>query len=95
MNAENRIVRVGIGYSLDEYNQFKSDLMEIGLDMLLDQYYTRRERYNEYKSHSKHIHWTEENEERAMNLIKAVRNEICNRLENPVCVIDDGNVVPL
>ena len=47
MNAENRIIRVGIGYSLDEYNQFKSDLMEISLDMLLDQYYTRREKYNE------------------------------------------------
>lgn len=80
MNAENRIIRVGIGYSLDEYNQFKSDLMEIGLDMLLDQYYTRRERYNEYKSHGKYIHWTEDNEEQARLLVEAVEDEIRRRL---------------
>jgi hypothetical protein len=79
-----RIFKTGSNYTLDEFNQFVADLKELDLDDLLDEYYIRRTTYQSYFRRDCCVHWSEEREQRAMNLMKAVRDEICDRIENPV-----------
>lgn len=94
-NYKERIFKTGTDCTPDEFNQFVADLKELDLDDLLDEYYDRRTTYQVYVRRDDCVHWSEEREQRAMDLMKAVRNEICDRIENPVCVVDAGNVVLL
>lgn len=81
------IFKTGTDYTLDEFNQFVADLKELDLDDLLDEYYDRRTTYQIYAHRDDGVHWTKENEERAMELMKAVKNEFQRRIGDP----DDGD----
>lgn len=86
-NYKERIFKTGTDYTLDEFNQFVADLKELDLDELLDEYYDRRTAYQIYVHRDDGVHWSEEREQRAMELMKAVKNEFQRRIGDP----DDGD----